>query len=654
MIPSMPSIGGYGAQLRHNARLLVLALTLFALASPGLCHEAAPPVPQAGRSATAKALTQSLIAGHGAYREARTAERQQRLDELLAIAAERREVLLALIESNPGEALRLALPEALSAGMPGEVQEYVEHWAEWEGALQVLYEDYEDPRQSRHLHFLETGAGERLSLHFAGGARGFLTGARVWVRGVSIDNAVALENGETSILTLEARGGAGGNGDDAAPGALPNTLGEQKTLVLLVNFQDKPDEQPWTVEEARSAVFGQVSDFFMENSYHQTWLSGDVHGWFTISQSSTVCDIHTLASQAQSAASATGVNLSAYNHYVYAFPKNGCGGNGAGTVGGNPSQAWINGTLDLIVVGHELGHNLGLYHAKALDCSTAVVGTNCTVMAYGDPFDTMGNSDPGHFSAFHKERLGWLNTAASPAITMVLTDGTYPLETYEFPGAGPNALKILKSTDPSTGQRTWYYVESRQAIGFDAFLADNANVLNGVLVHIGTEGDGDSSYLLDTTPGSGTLNAYDWRDPALAAVQSLEDPDTGTTITTDWVSTSGAAVTVRVGANDGYPTNESTVTVSTDRPSYSRRETVTMTVNVTSRGSPVADARLNFTITNANGAVVTANTTTGTDGVAVYKLRLKNKDPLGIYQVAAAAETDANSGSAATAFTVTK
>jgi hypothetical protein len=79
-----------------------------------------------------------------------------------------------------------------------------------------------------------------------------------------------------------------------------------------------------------------------------------------------------------------------------------------------------------------------------------------------------------------------------------------------------------------------------------------------------------------------------------------------------------------------------------------------MTVNVTSRGSPVADARLNFTITNANGAVVTANTTTGTDGVAVYKLRLKNKDPLGIYQVAAAAETDAISGSAATAFTVTK
>ena len=31
-----------------------------------------------------------------------------------------------------------------------------------------------------------------------------------------------------------------------------NTFGEQKTLVMLVNFQDAPGNQPWTLEQANS------------------------------------------------------------------------------------------------------------------------------------------------------------------------------------------------------------------------------------------------------------------------------------------------------------------------------------------------------------------------------------------------------------------
>ena len=71
------------------------------------------------------------------------------------------------------------------------------------------------------------------------------------------------------------------------------------------------------------------------------------------------------------------LNLATYKHYVYAFPQNACGGLGAGTIGGNPSEAWINGSLDLKVLSHEMGHNFGLYHSHALDCGTAVLGTNC-------------------------------------------------------------------------------------------------------------------------------------------------------------------------------------------------------------------------------------------------------------------------------------
>jgi hypothetical protein len=151
---------------------------------------------------------------------------------------------------------------------------------------------------------------------------------------------------------------------------------------------------------------------------------------------------------------------------------------------------------------------------------------------------------------FSKERLGWLNNGASPSISTVQTAGTYILNTYELAGPGPNALKILKSTDPATGARTWYYVEARQAIGFDAFLTDGScgpcytqNETDGVLAHIGTDGDGDSSELLDMTLATPTY--YWWFDPSLAAGQSFTDPASGVTLTASSVTSSTAAVTVQ-------------------------------------------------------------------------------------------------------------
>src|SRR5439155_8381872 len=167
---------------------------------------------------------------------------------------------------------------------------------------------------------------------------------------------------------------------------------------------------------------------------------------------------------------------------------------------------------------------------------------------YGDVFDVMGTPSAGHFSAFQKERLRWLNSAASPPITTVLTDGAYTLDAYELAGSAPKALKILKSTDSITGQRTWYYVEARQAIGFDAPLATYPttypNATAGVIIHIGSESSGNSSYLLDMTPGSAS---WDWRDPALLMGQSFSDADAGVTITPASVTKTGAVVMVNFG-----------------------------------------------------------------------------------------------------------
>src|SRR5262249_12302833 len=160
-----------------------------------------------------------------------------------------------------------------------------------------------------------------------------------------------------------------------------------------------------------------------------------------------------------------------------------------------------------------------------------VIAGNCSTNEYGDIVDMMGASHSAHYNAFQKERLGWLNAGTSPTIMTVSAGGTYTLESYENVSLGPKALKILKSTEPATGVKSWYYIESRKALGFDSFLADepSQNVFNGLLIHTGTENVGDSSHLLDMTPATPVY--YWWYDPALVQGQTFTDPSSGLTIT---------------------------------------------------------------------------------------------------------------------------
>jgi M6 family metalloprotease-like protein len=507
-------------------------------------------------------LTSALVALNVKYQMASEADKSQLLDDLRAIAAKRQQILAALTESDPGEVLRVALPANIRASLPPAVRAYIEQHVELEGALEVLYEDREI---GSRLRFFLDSFGGRLPLHFATDPpTHLLTGSRVRVKGVWTGESLALDSGSstTSLSALST--------------ALPNTFGAQKVLVILVNFQDK-QTQPYTLDTARSLVFTTTSNFDLEASFQQTWLTGDVVGWYTIPLSSTVCDSSSIASYAKQAAQAAGVNLSAYTRYVYAFPQNACSWWGLGSVGGNPSNAWINGSLALKVIAHEMGHNFGLYHANALVCGTTTIGSNCTSSEYGDTIDMMGQQSAGHFNAFQKERLGWLNYGTSPAITTVQADGLYRVDPFESQGSNPKALKILKSTDPTTGKKTWYYVECRRALGFDGFLSSNSNVLGGVVVHTGSESSGNSSYLLDMTPSSPSS----FGAPALPVGQSFYDPNVGVTITPVSVDNTGAAVNVSFGPLACVPAKP-TVTVSPAQSQWVRPGTaVTYTVSVT-------------------------------------------------------------------------
>src|SRR5579863_5754141 len=165
--------------------------------------------------------------------------------------------------------------------------------AQFEGELEVQYE--ESANGGRLLHFLKTG-NQRLRLQFsAEPPTNLLTGTRVRVQGTLQGNTLAL-GGTESVQAL----------------ALPtsNTFGAQQTLVILVNFLDKPSI-PYDLSSAYTTTFQTTSDFFLENSYRQTSLTGNVYGWYTIPLDSTTCDTTQIASLAEEAATANGVNVSA-------------------------------------------------------------------------------------------------------------------------------------------------------------------------------------------------------------------------------------------------------------------------------------------------------------------------------------------------------
>jgi hypothetical protein len=382
--------------------------------------------------------------------------------------------------------------------------------------------------------------------------------------------------------------------------------------MILVNFRNNAS-QPYDVNYADQLVFTTVNNFFLENSYQQTHLSGVVKGWYTIDMDSprNGCDYQQIASRADAAAQAAGVVLSTYRRRIYAFPyASGCAWWGLGTVGGNPSRAWINGSLQLRVVAHELGHNFGLWHSHSLDCGSAVVGGNCTVSEYGDAMDTMGSSSY-HFNAFQKERLGWLGYGTSPPIVTAQASSSYAVSPYETVSAAPKALKILKSTNVFTGRSAYYYAECRRAIGFDSGLASNANVLNGFVIHIGDEASGDSSYLLDMSPATSS-----WNDPALALGYSFND------------RTSGVRLTPELACGDAI---DGSIAVS-------------FGVNACERANP------DITITPSTNQWVTPS------GSANYTLIVRNRDESGCgpatFNLAAAVPPDWSAALAAPSLTI--
>lgn len=536
-MPTRRAMPGASRLIAHLAALAVAAGGIAGASAHGVVAPATrvevarPAAPTSTPDPAAREMTLELLKqGSGQAMMKSAVERAAATASMVQLAQDRAESLRDLVETDPAEALRVALPAGVRERLPAEVRPFVEEAIDVSGAIEAFHVDHADGSLDHYLHFLVTPAG-RYSLHYAGAAPDLPTGAIAKVRGVRIGDAIAVA-GASSVSAEKMS-------------AVPGTKGPQKTLAILVNFPDA-SSKPYTTAQVASVMFGTTSGYDYEVSYQQTTVVGDVAGWFTVATTAKACDMFAIASQAQQAAAAAGYNLAAYARLVYIFPAASCSWWGMGSVGGTPSQAWVHTRwgLSVDIVAHEMGHNLGLWHAHSLDCGTSAVAASdasCTKSEYGDVFDVMGGNK-GHYNAFQKERLGWLGDGVSPPLTIVpAAAGTQSFDIAPIENAAdgvPRALKIPRTTACGVNDE-WFYVEARQAKGYDAFLSGNGNVLSGVLVRKVVEGDPDSSFLLDMTPSTSS-----WSDAALAGGNSFTDPASGLKIQTVSAGASGARVSV--------------------------------------------------------------------------------------------------------------
>ncbi len=570
-----PGTSGRGGNFLAN--ILANLADIFAGFFDGSAPAAAP-TPNASATVahhTVQQFTTDLLQALKAYRSASAENKQAALSNLVAAAQARKNAMRGAAQNDPKGFLLAALPAAVLQHMPADIASMVEQKKSEQGAIDVIGVDPVDGPD--HIEFYLNTPHGKVQLHFAEDPRGegvptnYLTGDIVSANGIELGNDMALSAKDAKLIK----------------DPLPNTFGPQRTLVILVNFQDEA-VQPVDTAFVNNIFFGasnSVNNYWLENSYQQTSAVGDVAGWFTIPISYTTCDTASIANDANTAAQNAGYALSNYQHRIYVFANNACSWWGYSMIGGSPSQSWIRdytnsaSGVEVLNLSHELGHALGLYHSHDLDCGTVPYApSGCTMTEYGDAHDVMGNdyyyANP-HYSAFQKERLGWLNYGTEPPIQTITASGNYTIAPFEVPGAGTKALKILQSASTNS----YYYVEFRQAIGNDGYLSGNTNVTNGVLVHIASPTNANSNDLLNMTPGGS------WSTPALDVGKSYTDSATGITIAPVSVNaSSGAVVNVSFGSISCVRAAP-TVSISPTSQSGSVGQTLNYTVSVTNNNN---------------------------------------------------------------------
>ncbi|OVE78081.1 hypothetical protein BVX98_01320 [bacterium F11] len=393
---------------------------------------------------------------------------------------------------------------------------------EWRGEYMLMEVDFED---GRHLSesYLKANAETFYKLQFAPHMTqvNLKTKDYIAVKGQRVGNVIKVE--DLKIMRASKKGPI-----------LEGATGEQKLLVLLVNFPANPELKPFTPDQALEKIETETIPNFHRVSYGKLTIQADVEGWYTLPVDVDSCnDRNVVIVEAEKMAQRNGVDVDQYRFISVIFPNlKDCDAAGVGVLGGIYSYALFSRyarALPRAVLDHELGHNLGVHHASGLDCGTktldSMVNSACTGIEYGDVFDLMGDGNLTHFdiNLRFKERLGWVRPEE---IIHVRESGDYILPPYEEASA---LIRGLKYETKLGSMPVTYYAEYRTILPHNySNVFEEPPKLEKVLLHLWTDDEivqkRSRAFLLDITPDSSIRDEFD--DAGLGLEQRFMFPDT--------------------------------------------------------------------------------------------------------------------------------
>lgn len=405
------------------------------------------------------------------------------------------------------------------------------------------------------------------------------------------------EKAHWESLGVKLNAGTGSGPAHGAVGTIPSswTTGNRSFLYIRCAFPDSPAD-PQNEQECYD-MLKNANDFIVQNSYGRCYLTYAVPplvilpyptAWYTARGDGVLQD------HARQIARGMGYDYQNFNLDAVRWTG------GPGSYGGAAYVGFQGMWMKTSSVGtflHELGHNLGLWHANFWLTSPPSITGPGENLEYGNTFDLMGSSGSlGHYTASTKAVISWM---PQEQFWNVTRSGLYRVSQTDSGIADPSLRYALRIRQDSERD---YWTEFRQ------LFASNTGLMNGVMMTwdrwglsgIGgsggnpTNGSNGGAHLLDMTPGSFGNGITDTRnDSALWVGRTYSDPDFNIHITpiAKNAGTIPPSVDVRVqiGSVPGNTAPSLSINASNTSPALGGSITLTATASDT-EGDPLAYA----------------------------------------------------------------